>query len=339
MRLLYSASLLLAAIILLPSGVFAQNTGMQGYLQVYADGHPVTFEDVPLDAWFTDAVRQAVTGGLASGYKDADGNLTGLFGPGDPVTYAQLAKMGLAAAHRDITATATDNVSAKGRWSQGYIATAQKLGLKVYSSDLDTNRPAHRGAVIQTLLDLWGIAAVGGENPYSDLPASHPYAKALFTATAMGIIRGESNNGAKTVRPDDPVNRAEMATLLIAMGTHPMGEIPPPPPASSSSSPAPQSSSGQGASSSSEAPPPSPPPPPPPPASSSSSAQAMMGGSYRVTILSNLHTDARQSAHVITTLAPGDTVTLVRVVDVWAEVKTSDGMDGYVAKGHLETAQ
>ncbi len=313
---------------MLPAGAFAQSMAAQGYLQVYADGHPVTFEDVPADAWFTDAVRQVVGSGLASGYKDASGNLTGFFGPGDAVTYAQLAKMGLAAADKTVSAGGSSNATARGTWADGYIAAAEQLHLSVYGTSLNVNKPAKRGAVVQTLLELWGIPTVGGPNPYADLPSSHPYAKALLTATAMGIIQGDTVNGTHLVRPDDPVNRAEIAKLLLVMKSHPMGETPPPA-ADSSSSSSPVASSSSSHSSALT------PPPPPPPASSSAPAPVTAGATYQVTANSNLRGDARSSAQVITVLYPGDIVTLIRTVDVWAEVTTSDGKHGYVAVSHL----
>ncbi len=45
-----------------------------------------TFGDVPADAWFFDSVEAAVQLGIVSGYTDAAGNLTGLFGPADLAT-------------------------------------------------------------------------------------------------------------------------------------------------------------------------------------------------------------------------------------------------------------
>ena len=52
-----------------------------------------TFTDVPSSAWYAPYVRWASNQGLVSGYKDSKGNLTGLFGPEDSLTRAELAAM------------------------------------------------------------------------------------------------------------------------------------------------------------------------------------------------------------------------------------------------------
>ncbi len=52
-----------------------------------------TFEDVPRDAWFGPYVETAVKLGWVEGYRDASGNLTGKFGPGDNVTRAAATKI------------------------------------------------------------------------------------------------------------------------------------------------------------------------------------------------------------------------------------------------------
>ena len=49
------------------------------------------FYDVPSGEWYATWVGQAADKGLMSGYKDARGNLTGWFGPDDPITRAQVA--------------------------------------------------------------------------------------------------------------------------------------------------------------------------------------------------------------------------------------------------------
>lgn len=52
-----------------------------------------SFTDVAKDAWYYQPVETLSKNGVASGYKDANGNLTGKFGPADMVTRAQAAKM------------------------------------------------------------------------------------------------------------------------------------------------------------------------------------------------------------------------------------------------------
>lgn len=53
------------------------------------------FTDVDADAWFTPYVTTAYNWGIVDGYRSAGGALTGTFGPHDPVTRAQAAKIGV----------------------------------------------------------------------------------------------------------------------------------------------------------------------------------------------------------------------------------------------------
>lgn len=52
-----------------------------------------TFGDVPESAWFYSYVETVAAHGIVGGYKDEGGNLTGYYGPGDPVTREQASKM------------------------------------------------------------------------------------------------------------------------------------------------------------------------------------------------------------------------------------------------------
>jgi len=57
------------------------------------------FTDVTPSTLFNGVIEQAKKDGIVSGYTDAEGNLTGLFGPNDPVTRAELSKMVTLAMH------------------------------------------------------------------------------------------------------------------------------------------------------------------------------------------------------------------------------------------------
>jgi hypothetical protein len=56
-----------------------------------------SFSDVASSAWYYQYVETAAKTGIVGGYKDAAGNLTGKFGPGDSVTREQFAKMAMSA--------------------------------------------------------------------------------------------------------------------------------------------------------------------------------------------------------------------------------------------------
>lgn len=195
---------------------------VRGFLSVAPNGgtSPLIFRDVPVSAWFAPYINFIVTNGIASGYTDAQGHPTGAFGPGDPVTYAQIAKIALVAGHHDIAGVSgiPKNRSARGQWSQAYVTLAEKLKFSVYTNAVNVNVPATRGAVIQTVVEALGIPMRGdGINPFSDLSASNAYAKAITTAASLGIISGDTDQHGKPtgkVRPMALITRAEVAKIV-----------------------------------------------------------------------------------------------------------------------------
>jgi len=84
------------------------------------------FTDVPHDAWFYPYVATVTKANLMSGYKDANGNLTGYFGPEDMVTRALAVKSFINAAGVPANTSPitywTDLVP--GSWYIDYIYTA-----------------------------------------------------------------------------------------------------------------------------------------------------------------------------------------------------------------------
>jgi hypothetical protein len=85
-----------------------------------------TFSDVAPGTWYYTYVETAAANGVVGGYKDAEGNLTGMFGPGDPVTRAQYAKMATLAAplaeNMNLDPSFPDVQS--GDWFYEYVLTA-----------------------------------------------------------------------------------------------------------------------------------------------------------------------------------------------------------------------
>lgn len=209
---------------LLPIGEEEFLPADDGKLLLTIEDAAIVFRDVPTNQWFARYVATIIQSGIASGYKDASGNLTGLFGPENSVTYAEIAKMGLEMAEADIASVSDKprNASALGQWSEGYIRLAEDRNFSVYIPSLNVNAAATRGAVIQTILEAIGIPIVPqAENPYTDLPGDHPYADAILTATTHDIVHGDTDAAGNLLlhfRPDEPVNRAETAKILTEAG-------------------------------------------------------------------------------------------------------------------------
>ena len=270
-------------------------------LTLTVEGTSVTYHDVPVSAWFAPYVRLLLLNGIVSGYRDADGRLTGFFGPANPVTEAEILKMALLAGKKDIDGSAVPaNLSAQGDWSAPFVKLAEDLGLSVYTARLNVQQPATRGEVVETVLEVLGIPTDGsGDNPFSDLSADHAHAAALLTAWRLGIITGDTDaegNPLGTVRPDDLINRAEAAKIIATVFQHgPYAAI-----------------------------------------VSEESSSATIGNTARVTAeVAYLHADARVQSAVAGTLHQGDILTVLRIVDVWAQVRLDSGAEGYVALSNL----
>jgi len=187
----------------------------RGMLQVTLDGRSLVFKDVPIGAWFTSFIQAIVGANIASGYKDANGNLTGEFGPANNVTYAEIAKMALQAAGVSVPRALPQNRFAVGEWSAKYIAAMENLGVSIFSDErLDVNKPAPRAAVVQILLETFGVALGDPAGDlYSDVSPQTLHAAAVEKATADGIVSGD--DGTDTFRPGESVNRAETAKIVM----------------------------------------------------------------------------------------------------------------------------
>ena len=107
------------------------------------------------------------------------------------------------------------NLSAQSTWAAAVIATAEQRGLTMLNPQLNVHSAMSRGAVIESMVELAGLSGPPAPNRFSDLPASHPYAHAILVASQLGLITGDS--GKTTVRPDDPISRAEVAVMLIRL--------------------------------------------------------------------------------------------------------------------------
>ncbi len=194
-------------------------------LSTEIDGQTVTFSDVPTDAWFAPFIATVANRGIMSGYTKDDGSLNGTFGPGDPVTIAQLAKIVhlLIKIDQNAASSAPINpLAGGGQWFTRYIASAEDQGWLVYEDGTaDPNRPATRGEVVITLLQAldipmhWPKGAI-----FTDVERKTPYSGAIETAAKEGIVSGEADvDGSPTgfFLPGNPITRAEIAKILIGV--------------------------------------------------------------------------------------------------------------------------
>jgi hypothetical protein len=181
------------------------------YLHVSIDGRNTTLWDVPKASWFYSSVLALTELGIVSGYRDSNGNLTGSYGPANNVTHAEAIKITLGAAGTDPVrcAESSTHPQARGHWAEQYVACAEQkvFGLR---SDQGLNEPAKRAEVLHYVLKAFDIEAPNGTPPFAD-SVSHQYKNDIAYAYALDIVSGD--DGKDTFRPDDPINRAEVAKI------------------------------------------------------------------------------------------------------------------------------
>ncbi|MBU1019506.1 MAG: S-layer homology domain-containing protein [Patescibacteria group bacterium] len=175
------------------------------------------FKDVSFDktCWYCEYVSDMKNNGIISGYKDANGNATGEFKPGNQITAAELIKIAVKISGGAESQIAPLLDQAKDHWSKGFVATAEELGFNLVSeSSLNLNRPATRAEVVEAMLQALGsnIPQYDSSSSYFlDVNSSHESFNYIQYAYDLGLISGDDNSA--TFRPDEAINRAEVSKI------------------------------------------------------------------------------------------------------------------------------
>lgn len=192
------------------------------FVSIDVNGKTVVFRDVPQGEWFAPHVAAIAKLGIMSGYRDASGEPTGEFGPGNPVTLGELAKLAHEVAGIDESAVywTVRNESARGAWFETYVGSAEQRDWQVFTqSGVTMTRPATRGEMIVTMLQALDVPVQWPKGlSFRDVTRRTPYAGAIETAAKLGIVTGEADPEGKPTgkfNPQKPVNRAEMSKLLV----------------------------------------------------------------------------------------------------------------------------
>lgn len=176
------------------------------------------FTDLDESAWYAPYVAPIVFWGIASGYRDAAGNFTGRFGPGDPVTVAQLMKMAMHAARIDVKRCAGEATpSTADHWAMPYVACGQALRLRILRKRLDIDRPILRGEAVALIHDVFRTDVPPLSSAFADT-RHHPYSSDIAYAAARQIVSGPTDlDGRPTgsFLPQSPLTRAETAKMLF----------------------------------------------------------------------------------------------------------------------------
>jgi hypothetical protein len=177
------------------------------------------FTDVPDGSFFDMAVRWLAHHGLTTGF----GNDLTSFAPHVPTTRGQVA----AFLHRIMGSPAVtapcgfDDVPAGAFYEMGVCWLKQQgltTGVGGDSTRYEPDRDITRGELATVLWRLTGQQTVGATIDVDDVPGGAFFAAAVKWMFHHGLTTGFGGN-ASQFRPDDPIDRAQLATFLFRLAT------------------------------------------------------------------------------------------------------------------------
>lgn len=199
-----------------------EETKADKFVLISVDGVDIQLRDVPQNVWFSSYIFDVARRGVLSGYKDESGKPTGKFGPGNPVTIGELAKI----AHRlkgigeeNFIGKNPENPQASGQWFSPFIASAETRGWTLYKdATVDPLRSATRAEVMVTLLQVMNVPLEWQKGDlFSDVTVRTRFASAIETAARDGVVEGLKDEDGKPLHifdPEGPINRAELAKII-----------------------------------------------------------------------------------------------------------------------------
>ena len=195
------------------------------------------FSDVPEDEWYATWVDQAFDQGLMSGYTDANDELTGLFGPDDELTRAQVAMVlwrmaGMPGIHEGCLFGDVEF----GVWYEAAVDWCVEAGVVTgYTSGVDEgcfrpDRPVSRQelAVMAWRYAEWAGMDTRDPDPVplestTDWESADSWTREALTWTAAtGVLSGFDNqDGTKSIKPFGTATRAQSAKVFVVLSDQP----------------------------------------------------------------------------------------------------------------------
>ena len=167
------------------------------------------FVDVPVDAYYYDAVLWAAKAGITSGTSDTT------FSPNNPCTRAQMATFlwRAAGSPEPVSQTCTFADIAADKYYAKAVQWAYEQGITSGTSatTFSPDETCTRGQMATFLSRMADGKPVSDAVIFGDVPEDKYYAKAVQWAYEQKITSGTS---ATTFSPNDPCTRAQMVTFL-----------------------------------------------------------------------------------------------------------------------------
>lgn len=180
-------------------------TAIDGLAGYEAPATP-TFDDVPADAWFYDYVEAAVQLDIVNGYTDAQGNLTGMFGPGDTVNRAAATKILVNAfgVETDLDPAGAFGDVSTSAWYYDYVTTAYNQSiLDGYANgNFGPADPVTRAQVAKLVVNSQNPTprTVPSEEEEEETPAPAPAGEGVLevslndNAAPSGVVPGSATS-------------------------------------------------------------------------------------------------------------------------------------------------
>ena len=202
-----------------------------------APAQAASFKDVPSGQWYTSWVDQASDQGLMSGFTDpATGRPTGYFGPGEPLTRAQVATVLWRMAGGPSSGHASFPDVERGSWYDAPVAWCVKAGVVTgYTSGPDRgcfrpDRPVTRQELATMVYRYAKHAGMDVTDPdpaafrsTTDWRTVDSWASEALTWTAAaGVLSGVDNHdGTYSVVPFGTATRAMAAKVFVVLSGSP----------------------------------------------------------------------------------------------------------------------
>lgn len=178
----------------------------------------VDFWDMEEDAWYVPYIQTVVAWGLADGYRDGDGELTGFFGPGNRVTVAELLKMAMNGALLNLEDCSAPSMPGAGEhWAAIYVGCAEDRDMRIIRKRVDLNRPILRGEAVGLIHDVFGVEAPPVQSPFKDTKGNL-YENDIAYDAARQIVAGVADwrgNPTGEFKPNTTLTRAEAAKIMF----------------------------------------------------------------------------------------------------------------------------
>ena len=182
----------------------------------------ISFKDADDNQWFFEYVEEAKREGIVSGYEDVEGNDLKEYRPANNVTLAESLKMSLETAGVGQSFGDPSQANLKDHWSKGYAKKAEELGLSIAQKSYDPNAEASRGEVIRLSLEALGVKPPKAtQSHFADVSLDDPNIDFINYAYENDLISGDDrDDGTRTFRPFDSINRAEVAKVTAKVMEH-----------------------------------------------------------------------------------------------------------------------